>query len=116
MGDENSKNPNTVGSKGYRDSIIRKVSDDDKDTVFTSENESNAEKAIDDVASDESFVEVAKGKIAPTLNAGNPDIEKFTEGQRHSFEHPAMANKDETLKDALSMQVDKPADKNKGVY
>jgi hypothetical protein len=108
---KNTASMNRVGAKTYRDKVvISKIEDNDPETTFTSENETNVAKTVDDVAKD------FAGPSYSAEKQGPEQIERFLEGKRHSYEHPAMVDKDQTLKDALKMQTDKPADKNKEVY
>lgn len=120
MGDINSKNPNTQGSKAYRDSIIGKITDADRDTVFTPANEAEVKIPLEDVVADEAWVEQKNGNIAPQYKAGNPNLEKLEEGKRHSFEYPNDPSS-EVIGQKSSGQtkvanLDKPADTNKNVY
>ena len=111
---------NRQSAKGYHAYVDGLIEDKDPSTTFTPANESNVDKTVDDVASDESFVESKMGKIAPQFKAGSPDIEKYPEGERHSFEHPNCPEAEVVGQESTGLpttnKVDKVSDKNKEVY
>jgi hypothetical protein len=105
---------NRINAKGYHDYITGLVEDDDADTVFTSENESNVESKVDDVAKD-----FAGPSYAPD-SKGDATMPKFKEGERHSFEHAncptaeVVGQKSSGLPKTATL--DKPSDTEKEVY
>ena len=114
MGNAKSKNPNTQGSKVYRDSVIGQISGEGEGCVFTSADNSRVESTVDDVAKD-----FAGPSYTPDAK-GDATMPKFESGKRHSFEHSNCPSSEVVGQTSSGLPVvgktDPVADKNKKVY
>ena len=103
-------------SKAYRDGVISQVSGEGEGCVFTSVDESKVKARVDDVAKD--FI-IEPKNFTPDAK-GNPNIEKFESGKRHSFEIPNCPSSEVVGQTSSGLpkvsKIDSVADKNKKVY
>jgi len=103
-------------SKAYRDGIISQVSGEGEGCVFTSADESRVKARVDDGPSD--FI-IEPKNFTPDAK-GNPNIEKFESGKRHSFEMPNCPSSEVVGQTSSGLPTvaknDPVADKNKKVY
>lgn len=105
MGDENSKNPNTQGSKVYRNSIIKRLDIEGVGVDSQASEESKVNAHVDDLPKDFAKTDFT----ADGSPKSSPEIEHMT--QKHSFSHDINQEdmKTSTLKGSLKMSVDDTA-------
>ncbi len=105
-----------ANAKEYRDSIVNRIEGEGEGCVFTSADEARVSSRVDDGPQD--FI-IEPKNFAPDAK-GNPNIEKFPEGHRHSFEYPNDAASEVTGQTSTGKKdvatTDPVADKNKRVY
>lgn len=103
-------------AKEYRDNVMGQISGNGESTIFSSVDEARVASRVNDGPAD--FI-IEPKNFTPDAK-GNPELEKFESGKRHSFEIPTDAASEVTGQTSTGQTkvaiTDRVADKNTNVY